>query len=174
MVLLGKFGHTSRFGLQPAECALATLRSSGPPLPGGCGPLGPGGPVPAPRTDAKKIRRISRPVNRVSIGLHSGKPAAKRTGVRRAARGCSPPPGAAAGCCGSFSEPQIQNEKIEIKMECSPFFSFQIQAATCEGTHKRTQRQTQDAGLRCREAAARSVLTDRPCTTHRSPKRYAK
>ena len=56
----------------------------------------------------------------------------------------------------------------------SPFFSFQIQAATCEGTHKRTQRQTQDAGLRCREAAARSVLTDRALHHAQIAERYAK
>ena len=36
--LSGALRHISQFGSQPAECSPATIRSSGPPPPGGCGP----------------------------------------------------------------------------------------------------------------------------------------
>ncbi len=72
------------FGSQPAECTSATPRSCGPPPGGGCGPLGPDGPIPA-----------------------KDKPAAERTGSIDRKGVAALRPGAAAGCCGSLSEPQI-------------------------------------------------------------------
>ncbi len=60
------------FGLQPAEHA-SSATNCGPPPGGGCGPLGPDGPIPT-----------------------RDKPAAERTGLRR--RGAALRPGAAAGC----------------------------------------------------------------------------
>ena len=62
--------------------------------------------------------------------------------------------GAAAGCGGSFSEPQIQHSQFKIQNYCSG--SSLRRARTM-----RTQKRTREAGLRGAEAAARSVLTDR-------------
>ncbi len=73
----------------------ATLWSCGPPLPPGCGPLGPIGPT-----------------------LTRDKPAAERTGLHKrtfGTRKCSPPPGGGCGLLRLPAKPQIQNSKFKIQ-----------------------------------------------------------
>ena len=100
-----------------------------------CGPHGPDGPA-----------------------LTRNQPAVERWACFRAARGCSPQssgglafeqredaalrPGAAPGCYGSLSEPQMKNA------------AFRLQPAECTHVRVRT------AGLRRAEAAARTTSTE--------------
>ena len=92
----------NRFGLQPAEHA-GSATNCGPSPGGGCGPLGPDGPE-------QQQRRGPLDLLRGRFGLRQAR--SRAVGLRR--EGAALRQGAAAGCGGFFSKPQIQHSKLAI------------------------------------------------------------
>ena len=151
--------HDSKFKIQnynrAADCGghADSATNCGPPLPGGCGPPMPAASNPFEKSPQPSGRACGAPKGAMKneelkmrnyFGLQLAKGTHERT-CGREMRACA---GRSCGPLRFHLEPQIQNSE------------WQIRAAACGG-HARSGLADASSGPPRREAAARSVLTDR-------------